>query len=97
MPWSPIPKFPDIATDLKRHGKTTRLEPLRAAIMKHTGLIREESLKRSIKAMEDLGYLKKIDDEAGLLWRICGNKPWDFDGPSKKEEEQKMDELLGGS
>jgi len=70
MPWSPVPKFPDIIADLKRHGyeKQTTLKPLRAAIMRQTGAIKAETISRTIEAMETLEFL--IPDANGKTWTI---------------------------
>lgn len=70
MPWSPIPKFPDIIRDLARQGykKQTNFEPLKTAIMRQTQVITPKTIKRVIMAMEQLGFLRA--DENGMTWTI---------------------------
>jgi hypothetical protein len=97
MPWSPIPKFPDIVRDLAGQGYTieTALEPLRTAVMRQTGLIRDQSVRQAIRAMEQLGYLKM--SENGITWKIFRGTLGNF-GERKqragKEAAKEADEFL---
>ena len=95
MPWSPIPKFPEIIRDLKTNefAEQVSLEPLKNSIMRITGIIRPDALKRVIQAMESLGYLKR--HELGDVWFIHKEKLYKFS--QDKEEEEKMDNLLNSS
>lgn len=70
MPWSPIPKFPAIINDLKRQGRTkqTELEPLKKAIMRQTGIVGSDTIKRTIEAMETLDFL--APSKNGATWDI---------------------------
>ena len=82
MPWSPIPKFPEIIRELKRRGKTheTDYETLRISVMSVTGLIRDKSIKNAIRAMQDLGYLRMKPN--GVAWEIMQDKLYSF--PSER-------------
>jgi len=94
MPWSPVPKFPEIIQDLKRNGYTKEVtfEILRVSIMRITGIIKSNTIKQTIKAMEALGYLKMN----GTVWLVCKNKPYDFlETEEEKKEEEKIDDLIG--
>jgi hypothetical protein len=76
MPWSPVPKFPGIIQDLKRRGyrKEVTFEILRVAVMRATGSIKEKTIGQTIKAMEDLGFLKRT----GSLWLVCQGQEYRF-------------------
>jgi hypothetical protein len=90
MPWSPIPKFPEIISKLKLagFGKQVNFEVLRVFVMREVGLIRDESIRNTIKAMQDLGYIRP----KGVVWEVCNMHPYDF--PS---DEENIDKLIGGS
>lgn len=89
MPWSPIPKFPEIIRNLKSTGKI-RVSPeeLTTEIMRATNLFQERSIKPTIQAMERLGFI--IQD--GICWNLYPEKM-----KAKEEEdiEGEADELLG--
>ncbi len=69
MPWSPIPKFPEIQRELRKNygDKALGFETINIVIMKHTGIMRAETIKRTIQAMEDLGYLKQNNEGRWLI------------------------------
>jgi len=69
MPWSPIPKFPEIIKSLKKAGYTSEVtfEPLKTEIMRITFLMRDDAIKNTIKAMERLGFLYLKGDG---VWEI---------------------------
>ena len=93
MPWSPVPKFPEIVLDLKKHGysKEVTFELLRVSIMRVTGLIKSNTIKQAITAMEDLGYLKRN----GTIWLVCRDKPYAFlEGNEIERETNKIDEMI---
>jgi hypothetical protein len=65
MPWSPVPKFPEIIKDIKWRGYADRQFPvdvLEVSIMKITGIIKPATLKQTIIAMERLGYVTRRGD-----------------------------------
>lgn len=72
MPWSPIPKFPDIIDTLKSMGyeKEVTIKPLRKAVMMHTGIIRDESIKNTIEAMETLDFITRKTHGQNSVWII---------------------------
>jgi len=88
MPYSPIPKFPDIIQDLKNTNHKTRTDfnSLRVAIMRVTNTIKSGTIAQIIRAMEDLGYLKKD----GQTWLVCKGDPYKFDDPDSK----KIDKMI---
>lgn len=93
MPWSPIPKFPEIIRNIKGMGyrKETSFEVIRVCVMRVTNLIKDTTIKQTIKAMEDLGYIKMRSN--GLVWEICQEKPYKFDSDNG-EEEAKINEIM---
>lgn len=93
MPWSPVPKFPGIVAELKRAGFTYEVgfEILKTYIMRETGVIRSETIKRIVQAMEQLGYIQRPSADIPV-WRVCGSQPYRFPerhqiltGPKKKK------------
>ena len=87
MPWSPIPKMPFIVNDLRKSGyrEQVSLEYLKRSIMRETGLIRAEAIKRVIQAMEDLGYLKQ--DTSSAFWFVHQEKLYEFNDAVQEEAE----------
>lgn len=76
MPWSPVPKFPDIINTLKELGykKEVTIEPLRKAVMMHTGAIKDETIKQTIRAMETLDYLTQKTQGVWIIGGQSGEK-----------------------
>jgi hypothetical protein len=65
MPWSPVPRFPDIVKDLKWRGFADRdfpVDVLEVSIMKITGAIKPATIKQTVVAMERLGYITRKGD-----------------------------------
>jgi len=76
MPWTPLKYTEEIFSQLRKWNQvneTTKIH-LKRAIMMHTGLIREESIKRVIVAFETLGYIEKVAPD---IWKI---KYWEIKG-----------------
>ena len=78
MPWSPIPKFPDIIQDLKACGyaKECSFETLKTSIMRVLGLIGDKTISNTIKAMQRLGYVRMKPN--GVTWEIYQGKLYQF-------------------
>jgi len=70
MPWSPVRYFPEIVRNLRRKGFTKEVSTdiLAAEIMRVTGLIRPQTLKRVVYAMETLGYIKMVSESG--IWKL---------------------------
>lgn len=93
MPWSPVPKFPDIIQDLRSSGykKEATIKILTRSVMRITGLIRTESIKRTIQAMEELGYIRV--KEAGGVFEIYQDQLYNF--PIHEKDMDKIENMLG--
>lgn len=93
MPWSPVPKFPEIIKDLIRSGYTIRVSfvPLHASVMKLTGIVKTETIKNTIKAMETLKYLQKTSIDGIDYWFVCQGEPGKFPKSAQKEEEKELE------
>lgn len=78
MPWSPIPKFPEVLKDLKASGYTKEcsFECLKTSVMRVLGLMGEKTIARTIKAMQRLGYVRMKSN--GVTWEICQGKLYEF-------------------
>lgn len=77
MPWSPLNYVDNIFERLKSWGieKETTSEYLLRAIMLETKLIRPETIKNLIMAMERLGYLERKGDTFVIkYWEIKSEK-----------------------
>lgn len=76
MPWSPLYYVDEIFQKLKEWGHTqeTSTTYLTRAIMLTTKLIRQQTIKRTIQALEELGY---IELKAPNVWKI---NYWDQKG-----------------
>jgi hypothetical protein len=99
MPWSPIPKFPEICKELRLDDKyIVNLKTLTKVIMQQTHIIKEKTIGETIKAMVTLDYLKERDG----VWEVCNGKPGKFksdtDKKAKKElvEHAKIEEMIEG-
>lgn len=99
MPWSPIPKFPLITKELKATNPsgTVRIEALRKAVMRHTGIIKDETIKKTVQAMESLGWL--IRNEDGSSWQIPDKEETELSAADMSEKieslQQTIDDLNG--
>lgn len=99
MPWSPIPKFPEILKDAYSRNLTKEVtfEELKPSIMRLTGLIKETTIRQTIKAMVTLGYLK----QSGSVFIMCRTEngepiPDKFGAvESPNEDEKKLDSMMG--
>lgn len=91
MPWSPIPKFPEIVSNLKSQGYTHQvgIEILKTELMRVLGLTGDKSLRRTIYIMDRLGYIK--DTGKGAIFYVCQDRPGDFPQARRKEDEEEMD------
>lgn len=96
MPWSPVPKFPKIVNHLEMMGfkKEVTLEPLRKAIMTHTGVIRDDTLKTIIEAMETLEFITKKPTTDRQVWIIGKPKKKTIE-EDKEEIDKRIDEMSG--
>jgi hypothetical protein len=59
MPWSPVPKFPDIVKNIKANGFNGdyNFSTLEKAIIDATGVIRADTIKRIADVMVKLGFI----------------------------------------
>ena len=60
MPWSPVPKFPDVIKEINRMGydKQCQINTLRKAVVYITGIVRDSTIRNIIEKMELLDYIK---------------------------------------
>ena len=58
MPWSPLNYVKDIFSELSRDSESVSLNELTKAIIKHTGLVRDNSIRNLIKVFERLGFIE---------------------------------------
>jgi len=98
MPWSPVPKFPDIIHKIRMKGYTTEVnfETLKITVIEILGLTSEKTIARTIEIMQTLGYVKLQPN--GVIWSLCQGKPNEF--YRKDNPEREADDLLdkiGGS
>ena len=71
MPWTPVPKFPEVISNLKKSGRAncTGTEALEVEIIRTIGLTKDVSIKRMIELMERLGFIhRKITQDGVILW-----------------------------
>jgi hypothetical protein len=87
MPWSVIPKFPEILKDLEVSGfkKEVGFETLKTSIMRVTGVMGDRTIANTISAMQRLGYIRMSTN--GSRWEICKGKPYNFEKREELEEE----------
>ncbi len=90
MPWSPIPKFPEIIEYLKDKGykKEVSLSELRKAVMLKTGVIRDQTIKTIIITMEELEFIKNRGNSIFLI------EPLKWKKDQLKEEEKELDKKI---
>lgn len=96
VPWSPVPHFPKVIEDLRRTGyiKEVTFHPLRVSIMRVIGIVKDQSIKQSIRTMEDLGYIRKKDSPSGQVWEISQGQPGNFKQDDILEEERITEDLV---
>ncbi len=60
MPWNPIPKFYEAIEEIRRQGymKEVPLSELRKMLILKTGAIKDKTLSRYFRVMEELGLIK---------------------------------------
>ena len=60
MPWNPIPKFYEAIEEIRRQGymKEVPLSELRKVLILKTGAIKDKTLSRYLRVMEELGLIK---------------------------------------
>lgn len=94
MPWSPVPKFPDIILKLRSKGftKEVNFESLKVTVIEVLGLTSDKTIARTIEIMQMLGYVKL--QENGIIWSICKGKPNKF--TKNGEDIEQVDRLLEG-
>lgn len=93
MPYSPIPKFPEIIRDLKnRKYKEVRFEDLKFSVMKITGAVKPITIKQTIQAMEDLKYIRPV--VGGFTWELMTTEPGKFEIDAKENTEKEADKFL---
>jgi len=98
MPWSPIPKFPEILELLNSEGNTERAnhQSIKRAIMNVTGAYSSGTIRRIMTAMAELGWIR--DTGKGNVFELTiGGTAWNFisDIPRKRTEEEHIDALVG--
>jgi len=58
MPWSPLKHVKDIFNEFSRDAESVSLNELWKAIIKHTGLVRDNSIRNLVKVFERLGFIE---------------------------------------
>lgn len=88
MPWSPIPKFPEIIQNIRRGGYTKEVTTalLEIEIMRSTGLTRPSTISRTIQIMEQLGFIHRHPNSP--VW-ILGKKETEKIKKEEIEDEEK--------
>ncbi len=89
MPWSAIPKFPEIIENLKKAGykEKANRQTIVLEIKRTCYISLGKTLSRTLNDMTDLGYIKDTG-ESSIFW-VCQNAPYDF--PKEKEDLDKYD------
>ena len=66
MPWSPIPKIPNIIKNLnqKKYKNAASIIALENAIMTETGLVGQQTITNLVRVMTRLGYARPRPDGA---------------------------------
>ncbi len=88
MPWSPVPKFPEIFENMKREGliKEVSLPALQRHIILATGAVKDATIKQTIITMERVHYLVRTGRDG--VWEI---RYWDtYEDKLRREEEKAM-------
>lgn len=93
MPYSPIPKFPQIFNNLRNRNFTHQvgLEQLRVEIMRVTGSMKAHTITEIVKAMVDLGYIRDTG-HGGIFYIYQDKTPYNF--PQDKSKEIDEDDEL---
>jgi len=97
VPWSPIPKFPDVMNEIRSKGYTRQVSfnVLRVAIMRHIGLVRSESIANTLDAMEMLGYIRSTHQPG--IFDVCAGEPGAFDRRNdEKDAEERINAVMRG-
>lgn len=73
MPWSPVPKFPAVMKNIARKGYTIEIsvKELELAVIEEIGIVREQTIRRTIETMEKMGMVKLT--RVGI-YKITGGK-----------------------
>ena len=98
MPWSPIPKFPEIFNNLKKRGiiKEATHAILTKEIMKVVGVIKESTISRIIEVMETLDYIKKNQYGTWDILYWMGEKEKErLKEMEIKNDEERINKMMG--
>ncbi len=85
MPWSPIPKIPNILKNLnqRKYKNATTVIALENAIMEETGVCTQKTITNIIRVMARLGYVRSRPD--GALDMCLDAKPYNWFEQEKVE------------
>ena len=92
MPWSPVPKFPEVMQNLKAKGYTQQVggETLKVEIIRVLGVTTPKTIGRCLETMSLLGYIR--DTGRGFVFDICQGKPGKFKNDAEIKSEDDLDE-----
>jgi hypothetical protein len=92
MPWSPVPKFPEIMKNLQARGYIKQVggEYLRVEIIRTLGLTAPNTIRRCIETMCVLGYIE--DTGRGFVFNMCQGEPGVFPADLKAKATDNLDE-----
>jgi len=74
MPWSPVPKFPEVMEVLRKKGYVNQvnLGALRCVLIEKLGMTSETTIRRTIKILEELNYIHPTENCG--VWNIEKNR-----------------------
>jgi hypothetical protein len=95
MPWSPVPRIPEVLKNLKARGYKNRVgyEALRIEIIRVLGVTSNKTITSVISIMDLLGYIK--DSGSGAIFWICQDELYKFAQENEKTIVEELDAKYG--